>query len=212
MTKQERAERTRRALVGAAAQEINRSGYAGTSLVRVCQGAHVSMGALTFHFPTKGDLAEEISALGGEAARAVADRAARSGLPALRAVVELTLELARLLERDALTRSAARLARERAETAGAWTAAWLPTVRCLLGRADEEGLLFPDAAPDRVAALVVYLVTGVEAGLRGAGPPVAEAAPRADTGQTVACSDATAACQLRRAWELVLTGIAAPGH
>ncbi|MFJ6186444.1 TetR family transcriptional regulator [Streptomyces sp. NPDC092295] len=60
---QERAERTRRAMVHAAAEEIDRGGYHGASLASISRSAGMSMGALTFHFPTKDRLVEAVQAL-----------------------------------------------------------------------------------------------------------------------------------------------------
>jgi len=202
---QERAGRTRRALIEAAAAEIDRNGYDRTSLVRICQLAQISMGALTFHFPTKAELADEISALGGQATRAAVGRVSVSELPELQVVVELTLALARLLEGDSRVRSAARLARERPEVTEPWVGSWLPAVRDLLARADRGGQLRPGTDPSAVAALVVYVMAGVEAYIRAVAPDAPEGAARPwPQGQ-----DRAVAGQLDLIWELVLHGIEA---
>jgi AcrR family transcriptional regulator len=193
---QERAERTRRALVEAAAEEIDRNGYDRASLVRICQLAQSSMGALTFHFHTKGELADEVSAQGGQATRAAVGRVCDQGLPELEAVMELTLALARLLEQDARVRSAARLTREHPDTADAWTAAWLPEVGELLRRAYKGGQLRHRAGPAAVTVLVTYIMAGVEAYIRA-------------VGATAAAEPDGAARQLERIWQLVLHGISA---
>lgn len=202
---QERAERTRRALIEAAAAEIDRNGYDRTSLVRICQLARISMGALTFHFPSKGELADEISQLGGEATRAAVGRVSVSELPELHVVVELTLALARLLEEDARVRSAARLARERPGAAEPWIGSWLPAVRDLLARAGEDGQLRAGAAPGAVAALVVYVMAGVEAYVRA----VAADGPGGCPGGWEPGQAGDAAAKLDLIWELVLHGIEA---
>ncbi|MFE9812628.1 TetR family transcriptional regulator [Streptomyces sp. NPDC005548] len=61
MTRQERAVRTREALIEAAAQLFDRDGYEVTSLAAVTAKAQVSAGALYFHFATKADLADAVT-------------------------------------------------------------------------------------------------------------------------------------------------------
>ncbi|MEU8792974.1 TetR/AcrR family transcriptional regulator [Streptomyces sp. NPDC048643] len=61
MTRQERAVRTREALIEAAAHLFDRDGYEVTSLAAVTAKAQVSAGALYFHFATKADLANAVT-------------------------------------------------------------------------------------------------------------------------------------------------------
>lgn len=120
MTKQQgRAARTRAVLVEAAASHFDREGYEGTSLARVCGTAGISLGALTFHFPTKAELADAVMDEGRALTQAaLLEVSARPGT-ALGKVVELTLELTRLLEVETPVRCAVRLARSgRAPVAG----------------------------------------------------------------------------------------------
>ncbi|MGW5940595.1 ScbR family autoregulator-binding transcription factor [Streptomyces celluloflavus] len=193
MVRQERAARTRAALVRAAAEEIDRRGYDGTSLNKVISAAGISMGALTFHFSTKSDLADEVQSQGSHAARTVADHVTAGSGPALQAVIDLTLELARLLEEDPVVRSAARLARERPGSP-AWSAAWLPAVHSLLAQAQRDGQLHPAVLPETIAALVVHLVAGTETYARARSVAT-------DTAR------ASAVVQLGRIWQLALSGI-----
>ncbi|MFG2313276.1 TetR family transcriptional regulator [Streptomyces sp. NPDC048566] len=60
MTRQERAVRTREALIEAAARLFDQDGYEVTSLAAVTALAGVSAGALYFHFATKADLADAV--------------------------------------------------------------------------------------------------------------------------------------------------------
>ncbi len=193
MVKQERATRTRLALVRAAAQEIDRRGYDGTTLAQVCDAADASKGALTFHFRTKYDLAHEVQIQGAALTRLAAERALALRYPPLRAVGDLVVEIARLLETDVVVRSAARLAREFPGSV-CWTNTWLPGVDALLGQARDSGGLRPSADPGAVAALLVSLLTGIETTVREhAWGPVA--------------SPESAAVMARRFWELVRAGI-----
>ncbi|MBG0855466.1 TetR family transcriptional regulator [Streptomyces spinoverrucosus] len=193
---QARAARTRQALVRAAAFEFDRHGYAGASIVQVCRAAGITTGALAFHFGTKSELADAVQDHGCAAARAVVDRvrAEASSTPALSLVVDLTTHLARLLEEDTVTRSAARLTRERPGIAPAWWSAWLPTVSELADRAQRAGQLHADTPPAAVAALAAYLLVGTELRTRAAH----EAGRKPDAVE-----------RLQQLWKVALRGIRA---
>ncbi|MFJ9946594.1 TetR family transcriptional regulator [Kitasatospora sp. NPDC091207] len=152
--KQERAQHTRRALLRAAAGEFDRHGYAGTSLSRVSRAAGVTMGALTFHFPTKASLADAVRADAITLTRAAVGTAAGGegggtpgeGTPARDGpdgpggpdgtgeVARLTDVLTRLLQDEPSVSAAARLAWEQPGSADNWYASWLPVLRGHLAR------------------------------------------------------------------------------
>ncbi|WP_260174902.1 TetR/AcrR family transcriptional regulator [Streptomyces sp. PanSC19] len=194
MVKQERAVRTRQALVEAAAQEFDRFGYDGTSLSRISSVASVSIGAVTFHFPSKVHLADAVQQEGREVTLAALERLAEEPVSPLRMVIDLTLELTRLMEQEPAVRAGIRLGRERPGSE-AWSDAWLPTVRGLLERAYENGQLRDDAQPADVTILVEHLTGGAEAYLRrrmGSDPALE-----------------SAVAQLKRVWHLALVGVSA---
>ncbi|MFI5808796.1 ScbR family autoregulator-binding transcription factor [Streptomyces sp. NPDC051561] len=58
--RQERAARTRAHLLQAAAEVFVEHGFAGATLTKITDRAGVTLGALYFHFRSKGDLAREI--------------------------------------------------------------------------------------------------------------------------------------------------------
>ncbi len=192
MVKQERALRTRQALMKAAAEEFDRHGYDATSLSRISTVAGVSIGAMTFHFSTKADLADAVQQEGRAVTLAALEPLTAGPLSPLRLVIDLTLELARLMEQESSVRAAIRLARERPDT-DAWSDAWLPMVRALLDQAYESGQLRTDALPADVTLLVEHLTNGAEAYLRG----------RMGSGPAF---ESTVA-QLRRIWHLALVGV-----
>ncbi|MEV1026087.1 TetR/AcrR family transcriptional regulator [Streptomyces sp. NPDC050264] len=193
MASQRRAERTRQRLLHAAAVDISAFGYDGSSLQRISRAAGVTMGALTFHFPAKLDLAYAIQVEGAarthEAVSAIAGAQAPGGAgPALPRIVRITLALGELLADEAAVRAAARLTRERTLEQVDWKDSWLPSVRRLLDQARGDGELRPGVAPATVAALTRYLVSGLEdSALPGSGTaPVDE---------------------LADVWELILCGL-----
>jgi len=191
VVKQERAQQTRRELVDSAAAEFDRHGYAGTALARVVESAGTTMGALTFHFPTKHRLAEAVCGEGAETVRAALTRRPDTEPPGLQGVIDLTHALARLLEEEVVVRAAARLGRERRETAATWYAAWGPALQECLDHAQKADLPVSDTVRQAVAALVGHLVAGSEATQRANAAGAHRPAARE---------------QLRWIWELVLTG------
>lgn len=62
MVRQERSERTRRNLVGAASTVFDQSGYERATLSAISERAQVTKGALSFHFAAKADLARAVQA------------------------------------------------------------------------------------------------------------------------------------------------------
>ncbi|MFF9815876.1 ScbR family autoregulator-binding transcription factor [Streptomyces sp. NPDC014006] len=103
---QERAVRTRAALIRAAAEEFDLAGYAGTSTTKIIKRAGSTMGALYFHFGSKEGVARAVMA---EQGADLPEPAGRSGLQHL---IDFTLELARELRSNVLLRAGVRLAVE----------------------------------------------------------------------------------------------------
>ncbi|MER6359366.1 TetR family transcriptional regulator [Kitasatospora sp. NPDC001527] len=200
--RQERAQQTHRTLLRAAATEFDRHGYAGTSLARVSQSAGVTMGALTFHFPSKAALADAVRAQATALTRAaVARTSGADGQPGA-GVAELLDTLTRLLEEEPSVRAAARLTWEQPESAGNWHAGWSPDLRDRLARERAVGAgtgTGPDGADLEV--LAHCLVVGAEALRRGVvtldGDDPAE---RAEVHQ-----------RLGRLWRRAVAGPPAPG-
>lgn len=196
MVKQERAARTRHTLVRAAAEQFDAEGYAGASLAKISKAAGISLGAVTFHFSSKAELAEAVEREGRAEVRAAMQRMNVSPAPPLDQLSGLTLELARLIEQEEVVRAMLRLERERAG-ATHWSEIWLPTADELLRRAYDNGELRASAHPEAMATLVVHLIAGAEIVLRRRRAVAAE-------------SPENAVELLTRIWQLVLTGVSAP--
>ncbi|GAA3825805.1 TetR family transcriptional regulator [Streptomyces phyllanthi] len=165
MVKQERAARTRESLIQAAAKAFDSAGFDGTSLGRVSAGAGISMGALTFHFRTKADLADAVQLRGVSLTRDAVKQVICSRTAELETVVAITLALVGLLEESTVVRAAARLSRERAATSVPWPSSWVPVVEDLLDRVPEQDLR-PGTDPGVLLSLVSHLVTGAEVHIR----------------------------------------------
>ncbi|WP_052442621.1 TetR/AcrR family transcriptional regulator [Streptacidiphilus neutrinimicus] len=191
---QERAARTRQALVCAAAREFDRNGYAASSLARITRSAGISVGALTFHFASKEDLAAEVR-VHGHAATVATVRTVPRQSEAVLWVISLTLALATLLEEDVAVRAAARLTREQPEGGPDWSSAWVPAIRERLGQPRQDEAL-PGTARAALAALATHLLTGVEAEIR----------QLVSLDQT---PDGRPTARLARIWDLIRQGLAA---
>lgn len=185
---------TRNHLIAVAGVEFDRNGYDGTSFSRLSRSAGVSIGALTFHFPTKAELAAAVEESGRSATRAVVEDITATEGAALDTASALILGLGRLIETDPVVRATARLTLERPGAGPEWRGCWLPEVGALLGRAAERGELRPDVDPRPVALLTAHLMGGTvvrvrHGRIRGPGTAVGE---------------------LRELWRIICRGIAVP--
>ncbi|GHH39582.1 TetR/AcrR family transcriptional regulator [Streptomyces candidus] len=195
---QERAARTRRALMEAAAEEFAERGYEGASLQRMVWRAATSIGALTFHFGTKNVLAQEVRT----AARArlgccLEDLGAADPMRELRTLIG---RLARLAYEDPFVRAARRLETDRPGEVPPLTETWLPVLHGLLDRAHGAHRLRPGISPGDAVALLEHLAEGAMAA-HGATRGTVREADRA--GGREADWDSV--------WDVVLHGLTADG-
>lgn len=201
MTRQLRAVRTRQALVSAAASEFDRSGYAGAALNRVCRAAGITMGALTFHFATKGELASAVQMQGLAITQAALADLPAGRVPALHRAIDVTLELARLLEEEPAVRSAARLSRERPDEDLAWSMSWIAALQDLFGQAYRDGQLHAAVRPEDLATLSRFLILGAEDRARAEGSR-SGSEPR----------EPGAVEEVRQMWGIIQRGICGPSR
>lgn len=109
---QERAVRTRKRVLDAAAEEFAAHGYLGTKLLDVIERTGMSKGALYGHFSSKEELAATLIEEAGDDLVARVGLRVEQGATGVRALRETMLSLARYLRHDARARSALRLAVE----------------------------------------------------------------------------------------------------
>ncbi|MFD5102917.1 ScbR family autoregulator-binding transcription factor [Streptomyces albidochromogenes] len=162
MAKQERAERTLRRIVTAAAEQFVQHGYAGTSLDDITRAAGVSKGAFYFHFASKGQVA---TAVVEHSQSLFEDAITEPCTPAdspLQHVIDLTHRLNSLLHLEPATRAVVRFHRE-------WTGAeqpefdhyslWYETVGQLFCQAAKRRELrsdIPAASPRVLASTTLF--------------------------------------------------------
>ncbi len=163
MTKQDRAVRTRLALIRSAAAQFEAHGYVRAALARISAGAGVSSGALHFHFADKAAVAEAVEAAAARALREAAVRGHRGDGCALQRLVDVTHHVARLLCADVVVRAGLRLNVEGAVgRVRDLRREWRECVQGLLAEAERRGELAAGVTPQRTSAVVLAATTGIE--------------------------------------------------
>ncbi|MFK4069856.1 ScbR family autoregulator-binding transcription factor [Streptomyces sp. NPDC029674] len=162
MSKQERATRTRDALLQAAATLFDRHGYTRTTLDQISARAGVSRGALHFHFPTKTDLARAIEQAAAHTLHHTAHPPIPHHVNALQHLMNLTHRLNHLLHHDPITRAAFRLTHDPGPHAHDLRHQWHTHVHRLTAQAAQEDALTPRTTPEALASTVIATTTGLE--------------------------------------------------
>lgn len=161
---QERARRTRAAIIRSAAVEFGKSGYAAASLNRILEGSRATKGAMYFHFDSKEDLARAVLDTAVERYRSSAERwLARTDLGPLDILHGIVDEMALRLEHDIIVQAEYRLIIEpdfyRDVPVGGGRIIGRAT-RVLAVRAIEHGQLRADADPDRFTRTLAAALAG----------------------------------------------------
>jgi AcrR family transcriptional regulator len=162
MAKQDRAVRTRTALIESAAALFHREGYEVASLSTISARAGVSSGALHFHFTSKAALAD---AVGQAAAQRLEGITAQLADDALQTLIDVTHALVQALDRDVVLRAGFALSDtiEHVRVGAGLRGNWQGWVEDSLARADREGALAPENTAQDAATAVVAVTAGLEA-------------------------------------------------
>ncbi|MER0443800.1 ScbR family autoregulator-binding transcription factor [Streptomyces sp. Edi4] len=164
MAMQQRAVRTREALIEAAAEQFDRDGFETTSLATVSARAGVSNGALHFHFASKAALAGAVRETAAGRLRTITEGApARDG--ALQLLIDASHALVGGLHQDVVLRAGFDLD-DGPELPGREQnlhRTWQDWVEEAFTLARGEGALAPDVSPQDAALTVMAAVTGFEA-------------------------------------------------
>ncbi|MFF5707121.1 ScbR family autoregulator-binding transcription factor [Streptomyces sp. NPDC012794] len=164
MVKQERAARTREALVLAAAEVFAEEGFAAASIAAISERAGVTSGAVQFHFDGKPALARAVEARAARRLRRIAEAEGagdRDGDPLL-VLVDATYALLKLLAADVVVRAGFALGadaahRSRVDLRGQcrlWT-------QELMDTAERAGLLAEGVSPQDATRVVVAITSGL---------------------------------------------------
>ncbi|MEU6862366.1 ScbR family autoregulator-binding transcription factor [Streptomyces sp. NPDC046876] len=163
MAKQERAVRTRDALIGSAAEIFDREGYTVASLTAISSLAGVSNGALHFHFASKAALADAVEAAALLRLADVTGDAHPTGGRRLQALVDATHRLAAALRADVVLRAGFQLCGESVRPPEEdLRERWRAWVEEAVRRAESAGELRPGVAVADVVAAVVAATVGLE--------------------------------------------------
>ncbi|MFF4276086.1 ScbR family autoregulator-binding transcription factor [Streptomyces sp. NPDC001536] len=163
MVKQERAARTRQALIQAAAEVFAEEGFVTASLSTISRRAGVSNGALHFHFANKGMLADAVEAEAAKAVHRITEAARAWQGDSLQTVVDATHELMRSLAHDIVVRGGFELAGDctrRGETS--LRTQWQHWVEDSLRRAERNGALAEGVSWADSARVIVAATAGFE--------------------------------------------------
>ncbi|OIJ65408.1 ScbR family autoregulator-binding transcription factor [Streptomyces mangrovisoli] len=159
MAQQERAIRTRRVIVEAAASVFDERGYEAATIGEILARSGVTKGALYFHFPSKQALAE------GVLNEQLAVLLLPSRVCKLQELVDLGLLTAYRMRRHPVVSAAAKLSLEhgmRAQFGTHLVTAWIDTTEKLLREAQEQGELLPGVDCAESAWLFSGAWTGVQ--------------------------------------------------
>ncbi|MFD4694487.1 ScbR family autoregulator-binding transcription factor [Streptomyces sp. NPDC058463] len=157
--KQERAVRTRAAILNAAAEAFAESGFSGASVAGISRRAGLTLGALYFHFPSKEALAREI----------VSQQVGRVKPPleseGLQRAIDVTLTWAAWVLDDPMLLAGARLVQDQEAFAGGGENShqqWTEVLVKDLQTAQEREELLADAVVLSWARVLVNACTGAQ--------------------------------------------------
>ncbi|MEH6375751.1 ScbR family autoregulator-binding transcription factor [Streptomyces sp. KLMMK] len=168
MRKQERAERTRRALIHSAAAAFDEYGYASSRVSGISARAGVSTGAFHFHFEDKESLAAAVESEAREALLTITRCADSSDEPALQVLADASHAMVSRLRSDLVVRAGFRLSCDVVDaTRSDLRSQWQDFVRRQLVRAGSEGALAEGVAPQDAATVITASTTGLEVLGRG---------------------------------------------
>ncbi len=156
---QQRAVQTRVSILHAAAEVFDEHGFAGASIMKICERGRTTQGAIYFHFKSKEGLAREVmNAQPG----VILPRLASEGLQQL---VDITLLWSRQLQDDPLLRAGVRLTNEQ-HTFGLNEdtpyRTWVAIMQETLEAARAEGELLETMNAARLAEFMVAACTGLQ--------------------------------------------------
>ncbi|MED7947715.1 ScbR family autoregulator-binding transcription factor [Streptomyces sp. BE303] len=159
MARQERALRTRRLILEAAASVFDESGYEGATIGEVVARAGVTRGAVYFHFASKRELAQGVIEA-QYASEAVPERACK-----LQEFVDTGMVVTHLIPTDPMLSAGVRLSVDQGADGSLGVDAapgWIARLERLLVAAGERGELLPHVVPADTAALMTASWVGVQ--------------------------------------------------
>ncbi|GAA2607647.1 MULTISPECIES: ScbR family autoregulator-binding transcription factor [Streptomyces] len=157
MAQQERAIRTRRAVLEAAATVFAEQGYTAATVADILKTAGVTKGALYFHFDSKEALAKGVLEV-------QADRPLPEQEVKLQEMVDVAMSVAHRLVNDPVLRAGARLSSDpigRRHYGSAWPL-WVDMLTEIVTEAHRRGETLSHVVPREIAEMVVSAFNGVQ--------------------------------------------------
>lgn len=156
MPKQERAERTRAAILAAAAAEFDEHGYEGARLERIVERTGATKGAVYFHFRSKLDLARALVEEKYENWPSLISEVTESGLRGLAAATEITKRVGAVFVENVRVRAAMKLSQTVLPPEADQNPydRWIDLIAVFVAQAVEDGDL-PGADPRELATVAV---------------------------------------------------------
>ncbi|WP_449486743.1 ScbR family autoregulator-binding transcription factor [Streptomyces avidinii] len=158
VVRQERAVRTRRAILEAAAVVFDERGFEAATIAEILAHAGVTKGALYFHFSSKQELAQGVlDAQFGKCL--VPPRESK-----LQELVDVAMVSAYRMKHEPMLSAGARLSLgpEPLETRGGAVPGWIELMRRVLSAAKEQGELLPHVDPAETAWILSACWSGVQ--------------------------------------------------
>ncbi len=159
VAQQERAVRTRRTILEAAAAVFDERGYEAATIADILTRAGVTKGALYFHFPSKQLLAQGV----------IDEQFAEGGVPPrdikLQEIFDMSMVLAYRMRREPMLSAGARLSLGPATNKtfrGGSLPGWIELTRDLLDQAKDQGELLPHVETASAAWTLTAAWTGAQ--------------------------------------------------
>lgn len=162
---QERAVRTRDAVLTAAAEVFEKSGYSAATVEQIAAQAQTTKGALYFHFPSKAALAVAVVAQQHEAWARLAASSDSWDLNGLDTLERVIRDVGRTYASNAMMRAGVRLGSEQDQIEldiDTPFVGWIQRVAELLRRGQQDGSVRPDIQAATAARAIVGSFYGVE--------------------------------------------------
>ncbi|GGS31329.1 ScbR family autoregulator-binding transcription factor [Streptomyces griseoviridis] len=157
MAQQERAIRTRRAVLMAAAEVFAKQGYTAATVADILKAAGVTKGALYFHFDSKEALAQGV--LEAQGLQELPEQDTK-----LQEMIDVAMTVAHRLVFDPVVQAGARLSADpigRRHYGSAWPM-WVDVLTEIVTVARQRGETLPHVVPREIAELVVSAFNGVQ--------------------------------------------------
>jgi AcrR family transcriptional regulator len=165
MAQQERAVRTREAVIRAAAEAFADAGFLATSMADIFARAGVTKGALYFHFTSKEELAFAIIDAEEQAAGELIESVMSTDSPPLQKLIDISFRWAHLIQSNPIVQAGLRMIIEQGTYSRPMPLpynAWQELSAQLLTQAQERGELERSVDVRSMAEFIVSSFTGAQ--------------------------------------------------